>query len=60
MDDAMDHVLCSGTQMEDGKNLAAGINRQPEPDHVVRAAQPGSQFVQLEVRETERAEGALV
>jgi hypothetical protein len=46
--------------MEDGKNLAAGIYRQPEPDHVLRAAQPGSQFIQLEVWELQKAEGLLV
>ena len=60
MDDAMGQVLYSGTQMEGGKNLAAGINRQPEPDHVLRAAQPGSQFIQLEVWELQKAEGPLV
>jgi hypothetical protein len=58
MDDTMGHVLCSGTQMEDGKNLVAGIYRQP--DHVLRAAQPGSQFIQLEVWELQKAEGPLV
>ena len=56
----MCHVLGAGTQMEHGKNLRAGIDGQPEPEHLCGAAQPGSQFVQLEVRELEMAEGALV
>jgi hypothetical protein len=45
----MCHVLCSGTQMEDGKNLREGVDDQPEPQHVLRAAQPGTEFVQLQV-----------
>jgi len=60
VDDAMGHMLCSGTQMEDRKNLRAGINDQPEPEHVLRAAQPGAQFIQLQMREPEMAEEAFV
>src|SRR5215472_243231 len=56
----MGHVLGAGTQLEDGKNLGAGINRQPEPLHLCLAAQPGAQFVQLEVWEPQMAEGPLV
>ena len=58
MDDPMCHVLCAGTEMEHGKNLRAGIDGQPEPEHVLRAAQPGSQFIQLEVREVQMGEEA--
>jgi hypothetical protein len=46
--------------MEDGKNLRAGVDGQPEPEDVLIAAQPGSQFIQLEVWEPEMAEGTLV
>jgi hypothetical protein len=60
MDDPMCHVLCAGTQMEDGKNLCARVDGQPEPQHLLGAAEPGAQFVQLEVRELEMAEEALV
>ena len=56
----MRHVLRAGTQMEHGKNLRAGIDGQPQPQHLFVAAQPGAQFVQLEVREPEVAEEALV
>ena len=53
-------MLCAGTQMEHGKKLRAGIDGQPQPQHLLVAAQPGSQFIQLEVREPEIAEEALV
>jgi hypothetical protein len=56
----MGHVLGAGASLEDGQNLGAGINRQPEPEHVLRAAQPGSQFIQVEVWELQMAEGPLV
>ncbi len=56
----MGHVLCAGTQMEHGKKLCARVDGQPEPQHVFGAAEPGAQFVQLEVREPEMAEKALV
>ncbi len=61
VDDAMRCVLRAGAQMEDRKQLRTGIDDQPEPEHVVRTAQPGSQFIQLQVREPEVARcGALV
>ena len=60
VDDAMRGILRAGAKMEDGKKLRTGIDGQPEPQHVVRAAQSGSQFVQLEMREVEVTKGALV
>ncbi len=60
VDDYVCRILCAGAEMECGKNLREGIDGQPEPEHVCGAAQPGAQFVQLEVREPEMAEGALV
>jgi hypothetical protein len=56
----MCHVLCSRTQMEDRKNLRAGIDGQPQPQDLCGAAQPRSQFIQLEVGEPQMAEAALV
>ena len=56
----MGHMLCSGTQQEDRKNLGAGVDDQPEPQHVLRAAEPGTQFIQLEVWKPQMAEGALM
>ena len=60
MNDPMGHILRTGTQLEHGKNLRARINGEPKPKHVFIAAQPGAQFVQLQVREVEKAEGAFV
>jgi hypothetical protein len=56
----MGRVLRARTHLEDGKNLGAGVDDQPEPEHVLSAAQSGSQFIQLEVREPKMAEGPLV
>ena len=53
MNDAMGHVLCAGTQLEHRKNLGARINRQPQPEDLLSAAEPCSQFVQLEVWEVQ-------
>ena len=60
MDDVMGHVLCSGTELKHRKNLREGINGQPEPEHLCGAAQPGAQFIQLQVREVQMAEEALM
>jgi hypothetical protein len=60
MDDAMCHVLGAGTELEHRQNLRARINRQPQPEDLLSAAEPCSQFVQLEVWEVEMAEGPLV
>ncbi len=46
--------------MEDGKNLGAGVDGQPEPQHLLGTAEPGAQFIQLEVREPQMVKGALV
>ena len=56
----MCHILRAGSKLEDGKNLRQGIDSQPEPEHLCRAAQPGSQFVQLEMREQQSVKRALV
>jgi hypothetical protein len=53
-------MLCAGTKVEDGNDLREGVDGQPQPQYVCGAAQPGTQFVQLEVREPEMAEGTLV
>ena len=46
--------------MEHGKNLRAGVDGQPEPEHLLITAQPGAQLVQLEVWKPEVAEIMLV
>ena len=58
MDDCMRHALRAGTQMENRNDLCEGIDGQPEPEHLLVAAQPGTQFIQLQVRELEVVEAA--
>jgi hypothetical protein len=58
VDELMGHVLCVGTELKHRKNFRAGINGQPE--HLGTAAEPCSQFIQLQVRELEVAEIVLV
>jgi hypothetical protein len=60
VDELMCHVLCSGAKLKHGKNLRERADSQPKPQHVLRAAQSGAQFVQLEVWEPEMVEGAFV
>jgi hypothetical protein len=60
VDEQVCHVLCAGTQLKHGKNLGAGIDRQPEPQHLRMASEPSAQFVQLQVLEVEMAEEAYV
>jgi hypothetical protein len=54
------HVLCAWTHMEDWNQFRAGVDGQPEPQHLLSAAQPGAPFIQLQMREPEMAEEALV
>src|SRR5690348_9882484 len=56
----MCHMLGAGTELKDGKKLGAGIDGQPEPEHLFGTAQAGAQFVQLEMREVEMEEDPLV
>ena len=60
VDDAMRYVQCAGTEQKHRQDLGKGINSQPEPQHLLGAAQPGAQFVQLDVWELEMQEEALV
>ena len=46
--------------MEHGKNLGARVDCQPEPEYLLMAAEPCSEFVQLQVWEVQMAEGAPV
>jgi hypothetical protein len=60
VDDPMRRVLRAGAQMERRQKLGARADRQPQPEHLLRTPQPGAQFVQVQVREVEMAEGAFV
>jgi hypothetical protein len=56
----MGHGLGSGAEFKHRNNLGEGIDRQPEPQHLPGAAEPGAQLVQLEGWELEMKEEALV
>jgi hypothetical protein len=60
VDEQMCHILGAGAKLEDGEKLRARVDGQPQPEHVSIAAQPGAQFVQLEMWELEVTEGTLV
>ncbi len=60
VDEPMGHVLGAGTQLEHRQNLRARIESQPQPEHLTGAAQPGTNFIQLQVREMQMAEEALM
>jgi hypothetical protein len=53
-------VLCPRTKLKHRKNLGERINGQPKPEYLCGAAKPGSQFVQLQMREVQVTETALV
>jgi hypothetical protein len=54
------HVLRAGTELKHRQKLGEGIDGQPQPEDLCGASQPGSEFVQLQVREVQMAEEALV
>jgi hypothetical protein len=56
VDELMGHGLCSGTELKHGQNFGARIDGQPQLKHLGGAAQPGSQFAQLQMWELEVAE----
>jgi hypothetical protein len=56
----MGHSLCAGAELKHRQNLRTGINGQPQPEHLCGAAQPGTQFVQLEVGDLQGVEAVLV
>ena len=60
VNDTMRRALRARTKLKDRKNLGERINGQPEPQDLLGVAQPGAEFVQLEVRKLEGAEAVLV
>jgi hypothetical protein len=60
MDEPMGHGLAARAELKRRKKLGEGIDRQPEPENLLGAAEPGAQFIQLQVRELEMGEEALV
>ncbi|HEX6483881.1 MAG TPA: hypothetical protein VF043_33960 [Ktedonobacteraceae bacterium] len=53
-------MLGAGTHLEDGKNLGAGSMASQRKTHLGGAAQPGANFIQLQVQEVQVAEAALM
>lgn len=49
-----------GPSSRTGRIARERIDGQPQPEYLCGAAQPGSNFVQLEVRDVEVAEAALM
>jgi len=60
VDEQMRRRLSAGTQMQHRQKLGARIDGQPQPEHLSGTAEPGAQFVQLEVRDMQVAEGVLM
>jgi hypothetical protein len=60
MDEQVRRILCAGPQMEHGQNLGARIDGQPQPEHLCGDAEPCANFVQLQVRDVQVAEAALM
>ena len=53
-------VWRAGAELKHRNNLGEGVDSQPEPENLVGAAQPGAQFIQLQMRELEMGEEAFV
>jgi hypothetical protein len=49
-----------GPRRRTGRIARAGVDGQPEPKHLFGTAEPGAQFVQLQVWEVQMAEEAFV
>jgi len=60
VDEPIGHDLAAGAELKHRNNLGERVDRQPEPENLVGAAQPGAQFIQLEMWELEMGEEALV
>ena len=60
VDEQVRRMLGAGTQMQHGQKLGARIDGQPQPKHLSGTAQPGAQFIQLQMREVQMEEEALV
>ena len=53
-------ILCARAEVKHRNNLGERIDGQPQPEDLFGATQPGSSFVQLEIRKLEMTEEALV
>jgi hypothetical protein len=60
MYDVMGYVLGARTELEHRNHLGERIDDEPEPEDLLGVAQPGAQFVQLQVQEVQMTEEAFV
>ncbi|HLX56537.1 MAG TPA: hypothetical protein VKR83_05895 [Ktedonobacteraceae bacterium] len=60
MNEPMSHDLRARAELKRRKNLGEGIDGEPKPQDLFGAAEPGAQFIQLQVREVEVGEESLV
>src|SRR5437868_6388240 len=60
MDEPMGHGLGARAEVKRRKNLGERIDRQPDPENLMGAAEPGAQFVQLQMWEPQIGEGTLM
>lgn len=60
VDEQMSCLLRARTELKHRDHLGEGIDGEPEPQDLFGATQPGAQFVQLQVREVQVAEAALM
>src|SRR5215469_4541431 len=60
VNEPMRRLLRTRTELKHRDDLGEGIDGQPQPEDLCGAAQSGSQFVQLQVREVQVAETALM
>ncbi len=60
MDEVMGRVLGARAEGEHWDQLAQWVNDDPEPQHVRPVAQPGPEFIQLEVGQLQPLEPAVM
>src|SRR6266851_3234894 len=60
VDEYMRRILRAGAEIKHRQKLGAGVDGQPEPEHLGTVAEPCAQFIQLHMRELEVAEKVLV
>jgi hypothetical protein len=56
----MRRVLRARAEIKHRQKLRTGVDGQPEPKHLSGAAQPGAQFIQLQMGELEMVKEAFV
>jgi hypothetical protein len=60
MDDRICSILGARSQMEGGNQFGDGIDGQPEPQHLHPPAEPGTDLVQLQMRQPKAAAEVVV